>query len=424
MAPADPAMSHSDALGDSEAGPDIAERLDGLMMSTTSSMSHPDDQEEEEEEFRPAAEVFRDPNALDFLSQHGTASGVPSQLARESLYVKFDPLVGGRPSMLPGGGDGGAGLRGGPGLKGMAEEEEGDGEEEQPRASSSSAREDSQEKEEEVDLMALQSPSPKKPPVPPKPDLRDDDQPSNKSPESTKSSAPTLPSSGNNRSSNNNNNTQSQQEFQQQLLKKESQIADLDRQVEGKLQAVDRLRQEVRQRRDSEEQMRQVLKEYEKTISELIAEKEKEKGRHEEERELLRRERDQAADDLRNVEAAFADVHRKYERTKQVVEGFKHNEETLKQAVQEQQARMRRQEQVRRKHVVLLIVQCSALIREVQLRMFLPLVFGMASGLCSNISGAVGSSLKIISSLRSCIVPKKNLSFLSLSEIRAAEAAR
>ena len=38
-------------------------------------------------------------------------------------------------------------------------------------------------------------------------------------------------------------------------------------------------------------------------------------------------EKDQAVVDLQNVEAAFADVHRKYERTKQVVDGFKKNEE-------------------------------------------------------------------------------------------------
>ena len=31
-------------------------------------------------------------------------------------------------------------------------------------------------------------------------------------------------------------------------------------------------------------------------------------------------EKNQAVEDLQNVEAAFADVHRKYERTKQVVE--------------------------------------------------------------------------------------------------------
>ena len=67
-------------MGDSEAGPDVGEDLDC-----------------DEEQFRSASEVFKDPNAFDFLSQHG-AGGQASQLARESLYVKFDPLIG-RPSM-------------------------------------------------------------------------------------------------------------------------------------------------------------------------------------------------------------------------------------------------------------------------------------------------------------------------------------
>ena len=48
-----------------------------------------------------------------------------------------------------------------------------------------------------------------------------------------------------------------------------------------------------------------------KTISELIAEKEKEREKFEFEKSKLEEERDQAAQDLQNVEAAFADVHRK-----------------------------------------------------------------------------------------------------------------
>ena len=63
---------------DSEAGPDIAD-----------------------EEFRPANEIFKDPNAFDFLSQHGHGSTSAARLARESLYTKFDPLVAGRQSILP-----------------------------------------------------------------------------------------------------------------------------------------------------------------------------------------------------------------------------------------------------------------------------------------------------------------------------------
>jgi len=35
------------------------------------------------------------------------------------------------------------------------------------------------------------------------------------------------------------------------------------------------------------------------------------------------KERDQALEDIRSVETAFADLHRRYEKTKQTVEGFK-----------------------------------------------------------------------------------------------------
>ena len=49
--------------------------------------------------------------------------------------------------------------------------------------------------------------------------------------------------------------------------------------------------------------------------------------------------------DFQNVEAAFADVHRKYERTKAVVEGFKQNEDTLKRYIEEYQVKSKKQEE-------------------------------------------------------------------------------
>ena len=100
-------------------------------------------------------------------------------------------------------------------------------------------------------------------------------------------------------------------EFQENLLKKDGQLTEMDRVVRSLEDEMKRLRIEVNARRESEEQMKQVLKEYEKTISELIAEKEKERERFELEKSRLEEERDQAAQDLQNVEAAFADVHRK-----------------------------------------------------------------------------------------------------------------
>merc|ERR1712141_918080 len=81
------------------------------------------------------------------------------------------------------------------------------------------------------------------------------------------------------------------------------------------------------------------------TISELIAEKEKERERFELEKSRLEEENIQATQDLQNVEAAFADVHRKYERTKSVVEGFKQNEDTLKSCLDECTTKLHKQDE-------------------------------------------------------------------------------
>ena len=83
------------------------------------------------------------------------------------------------------------------------------------------------------------------------------------------------------------------------MAKKESQMLELDRVSKSLSEELKSLRMEVKVKRDSEEQMKQVLKEYEKTISELIAEKEREKASYEEERLRLMAERDQSGEDLK-----------------------------------------------------------------------------------------------------------------------------
>lgn len=60
---------------------------------------------------------------------------------------------------------------------------------------------------------------------------------------------------------------------------------------------LDDLKREVRLRQGSEEQMKQVLAEYEKTISELIAEKEKDQQKFNEEKARIIAERDQVRQD-------------------------------------------------------------------------------------------------------------------------------
>ena len=105
---------------------------------------------------------------------------------------------------------------------------------------------------------------------------------------------------------------------------------------------LDKLKRELRVKADSEDQMKQVLREYEKTISDLIIEKENEKKKMDLDIESALAEKNQAIEDLHNVEAAFSDVHRKYERTKQVVVEVKKNEEQLKQFVEEYKEKLQK----------------------------------------------------------------------------------
>ena len=68
--------------------------------------------------------------------------------------------------------------------------------------------------------------------------------------------------------------------FEEKMALKESQGQELDKMSKVLGDELKQLQSEVRVKRESEEQMKQVLKEYEKTISELIAEKEREKANH------------------------------------------------------------------------------------------------------------------------------------------------
>eukprot|EP00096_Caligus_rogercresseyi_P011229 TRINITY_DN4352_c0_g1_i1.p1 TRINITY_DN4352_c0_g1~~TRINITY_DN4352_c0_g1_i1.p1 ORF type:complete len:392 (-),score=194.50 TRINITY_DN4352_c0_g1_i1:1291-2466(-) len=272
-----------------EAGPDIAEN----------------------EEFLCGSEAFKDPNAFEYLSQRGVPCGsTPSSLARESLYVKFDPLISGRPSIIAANKDLIAMNSPSPpkskvlpllstnttsqpctsGLSTMA-------------AAAASLNEESRRSEPEEDILA---------PGPPPPPEADAEQLNG---------------------------------FQEALAKKELKLQEAKNLRNQKHEDIERIKVEMEKRKDSEEQMKKVLEEYEKTIGELIAEKEKEKRKFEEEIAGLITERDQAAEDLRNVETAFADVHRKYERSKQVVEGFKQNEDALKRYLDEYKIKLKKQEQ-------------------------------------------------------------------------------
>ena len=107
-------------------------------------------------------------------------------------------------------------------------------------------------------------------------------------------------------------------------------VSQLTAQVKQQQAELERLRRELAGHMESNKQMMGIVEEFEKTIQQLIREKERTQVVSEIERERAGTERNQIFEDLQAVERAFTDLHRKYERTKEVIAGFKSNEDVLK----------------------------------------------------------------------------------------------
>ncbi|XP_039528565.1 microtubule-associated protein futsch isoform X4 [Pimephales promelas] len=93
------------------------------------------------------------------------------------------------------------------------------------------------------------------------------------------------------------------------------------------------------------EEMRRIVMEYEKTIAEMIEGEQREKTLSHHTIQQLILEKDQALADLNSVEKSLADLFRRYEKMKDVLEGFRKNEEVLKKCAQEYLSRVRKEEQ-------------------------------------------------------------------------------
>uniref|UniRef100_A0A146XIM8 Transforming acidic coiled-coil-containing protein 2, putative n=1 Tax=Fundulus heteroclitus TaxID=8078 RepID=A0A146XIM8_FUNHE len=95
-------------------------------------------------------------------------------------------------------------------------------------------------------------------------------------------------------------------------------------------------------------EMRRIVAEYEKTIAQMIGmpeddQKEKSLSHHTIQQLII--EKDQALADLNSVEKSLADLFRRYEKMKDVLDGFRKNEEVLKKCAQEYLSRVRKEEQ-------------------------------------------------------------------------------
>lgn len=141
--------------------------------------------------------------------------------------------------------------------------------------------------------------------------------------------------------------TEEVEQLREQLAELEARDNQVD--LQGQLNATEaeaaKLRKELVEATESKKQLMMIMEEYEKTISQVVTMREDDKKKFEMEKEQISMEREGALVHLRNMEIAFNDVHQKYEKCKEVIEAFKHNEEQYKISLNENRKTIIQQEE-------------------------------------------------------------------------------
>lgn len=125
-------------------------------------------------------------------------------------------------------------------------------------------------------------------------------------------------------------------DYESHLAKLTGQTCVLQDQLKQAEEREKALVKKVNEQNQNQVQLSIVMQEYEKLISKLTAEIEVEKKFNKEKIEGLTAEKDSALVHLSNVEAAFTDVHQKYEKCKKVIEDYKKNEAKMKIVINDQ----------------------------------------------------------------------------------------
>ncbi|OXU27808.1 hypothetical protein TSAR_006198 [Trichomalopsis sarcophagae] len=280
---------------------------------------------EETEQFVSATtELFGDPSALDFLTQVGSQHPTKRGERYDSLYMKFDPLAQ-RLSMLP--------QKNLPTAPSVDEEEE-------------------KEKETKVNTPSSEMGTPKKNPAlaaidrllfyspcPPSATESAVAEAKQKKEEAEKQESPVVPFVDEKMAKELELVRTTVLQLEAELEKqKQEHREQLEKQKAAYEEKVTHMQTKFTQMQSQlTQEVKVVVEEYEKSISRLIAEREKDRTSFEVEKGKLQEELQVANQHLSNTEAAFSDVHSKYERLKNVVSAYKSNETVLKESIAENQ---------------------------------------------------------------------------------------
>lgn len=96
---------------------------------------------------------------------------------------------------------------------------------------------------------------------------------------------------------------------------------------------------------DDCQEMRKIIAEFELMIAKMLADQEKEREVAQAKLKEALMEKDQVSSDLNTMERSFSDLFKRLEKYKSVIEGYKKNEETLKSCAQDYLARVKKEEQ-------------------------------------------------------------------------------
>ncbi|XP_063977620.1 transforming acidic coiled-coil-containing protein 3 isoform X2 [Diachasmimorpha longicaudata] len=261
-------------------------------------------------------ELFKDPSTFDFFESQTSATSSVNRL-RESLFIKFDPLVS-NVSMLPQGNT----------ASPPHDERNGDKNSEAlanittPKRNPAIAAIDRllfyspmpaaaiQKHQEVVEKIEVVEKTPEPVPVV--------DSAMAKELELVRSTV-----------------LQLEEQLEKEKVEKERERKEAEKQRESFNETVNQLQKQLTQEIKNKNQINVVVDEYEKSISRLVAERERDKKSLDGEKGALMAELQETKDHLMASEAAFNDVHAKYERLKIVVNTLKNNESALKESVAE-----------------------------------------------------------------------------------------
>ncbi|XP_063257534.1 transforming acidic coiled-coil-containing protein 3 isoform X1 [Prinia subflava] len=275
---------------------------------------------EPEEFFRPSSEVFG--MGIDYLEQFGSSSFKESALRKQSLYLKFDPLLRDSPRKpICGTVESSETIMTAPSQPGPVADSSNFVEE----AGKPLVSLESEEKPKGLDLLGTFTTSDAGPLIP----------------DSLSSGVPPVPFA---------TSASTAVDAIIDVLKYSQKDMDaavevVKREVQEKELEIQKWNQKYNKLHTEYKEMGKIVAEFEQTITQVMEDAQKQKEISRKEIQKLMEEKQQAVSDLNSMEKSFSELFKRLEKQKDALEGYHRNEEVLKKCAEDYLARIKKEEQ-------------------------------------------------------------------------------